>query len=29
MKARPIDLLVLDMIMVPGIDGLEAYEWGF
>lgn len=25
-KNRPVDLLVLDMIMDPGIDGLETYE---
>jgi CheY-like chemotaxis protein len=25
-KASPVDLLVLDMIMEPGIDGLETYE---
>ena len=26
LKTRPVDLLVLDMIMVPGIDGLETYQ---
>ena len=25
-KDKPVDLLVLDMIMDPGIDGLETYE---
>jgi len=25
-KGKPVDLLVLDMIMDPGIDGLETYE---
>lgn len=26
LKERPVDLLLLDMIMSPGIDGLEAYR---
>jgi len=26
LKTDPVDLVVLDMIMVPGIDGLETYE---
>ena len=26
LKRDPVDLVVLDMIMVPGIDGLETYE---
>ena len=26
MASRPVDILVLDMIMEPGIDGLETYE---
>jgi PAS domain S-box-containing protein len=26
LKRAPVDLVVLDMIMVPGIDGLETYE---
>ena len=26
LKERPVDLLVLDMIMDPGMDGLETYE---
>ena len=26
LKTNPADLVVLDMIMVPGIDGLETYE---
>ncbi len=26
LKREPVDLVVLDMIMVPGIDGLETYE---
>jgi CheY-like chemotaxis protein len=26
LKRNPVDLVVLDMIMVPGIDGLETYE---
>ncbi|MBA4394571.1 MAG: hybrid sensor histidine kinase/response regulator, partial [Desulfobacca sp.] len=26
LKRQPVDLLVLDMIMDPGIDGLETYE---
>jgi CheY-like chemotaxis protein len=26
LKKGPVDLVVLDMIMVPGIDGLETYE---
>lgn len=26
MRQRPVDLLVLDMIMDPGIDGLETYQ---
>jgi PAS domain S-box-containing protein len=26
LKKKPVDLLVLDMIMSPGIDGLETYE---
>ena len=25
-KNQPVDLLILDMIMNPGIDGLETYE---
>jgi CheY-like chemotaxis protein len=25
-KAHPVDLIVLDMIMTPGIDGLETYR---
>jgi YesN/AraC family two-component response regulator len=26
LKTRPVDLLVLDMIMDPGMDGLDTYE---
>ena len=26
LKERPVDLLILDMIMEPGIDGLETYK---
>ena len=26
LKTNPVDLVVLDMIMEPGIDGLETYE---
>jgi CheY-like chemotaxis protein len=26
LKQHPVDLLILDMIMVPGIDGLETYR---
>jgi len=26
LKAHPVDILVLDMIMAPGIDGLETYR---
>ncbi len=26
LKRQPVDLLVLDMIMTPGIDGLETYQ---
>jgi len=26
LKQHPVDLLILDMIMAPGIDGLEAYR---
>ncbi|MBA4394516.1 MAG: hybrid sensor histidine kinase/response regulator, partial [Desulfobacca sp.] len=26
LKSKPVDLLVLDMIMDPGIDGLETYK---
>jgi signal transduction histidine kinase len=26
MKTHPVDILVLDMIMAPGIDGLETYK---
>jgi len=25
-KNHPVDLLILDMIMAPGIDGLETYK---
>ena len=26
LKSKPVDLVVLDMIMDPGIDGLETYK---
>ncbi len=26
LKAKPVDLMVIDMIMEPGIDGLETYQ---